>query len=227
MPDLTRVAVLLADRTRARILEELLGGTPLPAGALAARVGVAPSTVSGHLAKLEAGGLIAVEARGRRREARLAGAHVAEALEALGRLDDGDAAPVGLRAVNRRQGLRQARSCYDHMAGRVAVALADALIARGVLIADDGMFSVVPGGEDPVWAQLGVDPGALPERAAPARARLLRLDRTPAARRRSPGCGAAAEHARTRLGAQAKRRPGSDRDPDRCARACRTGRTDR
>jgi len=56
MPDLTRVAVLLADRTRARILEELLGGTPLPAGALAARVGVAPSTVSGHLAKLEAAG---------------------------------------------------------------------------------------------------------------------------------------------------------------------------
>jgi len=167
MPDLTRVAVLLADRTRARILEELLGGTPLPAGALAARVGVAPSTVSGHLAKLEAGGLIAVEARGRRREARLAGAHVAEALEALGRLDDGDAAPVGLRAVNRRQGLRQARSCYDHMAGRVAVALADALIARGVLIADDGMFSVVPGGEDPVWAQLGVDPGALPDGPRP------------------------------------------------------------
>ena len=51
MSELADIAALLADRTRARILEELLAGPPLPAGALAARVGVAPSTVSGHLAR--------------------------------------------------------------------------------------------------------------------------------------------------------------------------------
>ena len=60
MSELADIAALLADRTRARIMEELLGGPPLPAGALAARVGVAPSTVSGHLAKLEAANLIVV-----------------------------------------------------------------------------------------------------------------------------------------------------------------------
>ena len=60
MPDLADVAAALADRTRARMLEELLGGPPLPAGALAVRVGVAPSTVSGHLQKLERAGLVTI-----------------------------------------------------------------------------------------------------------------------------------------------------------------------
>src|SRR3954464_3902148 len=114
MSELADVAALLADRTRARILEELLGGPPLPAGALAARVGVAPSTVSGHLAKLEAAGLISVRAVGRRREASLARPEVAEALEALSRLCTGAVRPVGLRAVNGHAALREARSCYDH-----------------------------------------------------------------------------------------------------------------
>ena len=90
MSELADVAALLADRTRARILEELLGGPALPAGALAVRVGVAPSTVSGHLAKLEAAGLIVIHARGRRREAQLARPEVAEALEALARLATGE-----------------------------------------------------------------------------------------------------------------------------------------
>src|SRR3954452_22437886 len=104
--ELADVAALIADRTRARILEELLGGIPLPAGALAARVGVAPSTVSGHLAKLAGAGLIVVETRGRRREASLARPEVAEALEALSRLASGNVRPVGLRAVNGHAALR-------------------------------------------------------------------------------------------------------------------------
>ena len=83
MTEIADVAAALADRTRARMLEELLGGPPLSAGALAVRVGVAPSTVSGHLRKLERAGLITIAANGRRREASLAGPHVAEALEAL------------------------------------------------------------------------------------------------------------------------------------------------
>ena len=123
MSELADVAALLADRTRARILEELLGGPALPAGALAVRVGVAPSTVSGHLAKLEAAGLIVIHARGRRREAQLARPEVAEALEALARLASGDARPIGLRAVNGHAALREARSCYDHLAGRAGVAV--------------------------------------------------------------------------------------------------------
>ncbi|RKQ93527.1 ArsR family transcriptional regulator [Solirubrobacter pauli] len=145
MSELADVAALLADRTRARILEELLGGPPLPAGALAVRVGVAPSTVSGHLAKLEAAGLIVVRQRGRRREAELARPEVAEALEALSRLAPGVARPIGLRAVNGHAALREARSCYDHLAGRTGVALADDLVARGALVLRDGAFTVGDG----------------------------------------------------------------------------------
>src|SRR3954453_22356598 len=167
MSELADVAALLADRTRARILEELLAGPPLPAGALAARVGVAPSTVSGHLAKLEAADLIVVRSVGRRREASLARPEVAEALEALARLA-GESRPIGLRAVNGQLALREARSCYDHLAGRAGVALADSLVARGALSLRDGTFGVT----DPEFfaSSFGIDVAALPRRRAVIRA---------------------------------------------------------
>lgn len=168
MSELADVAALLADRTRARILEELLGGPPLPAGALAVRVGVAPSTVSGHLAKLEAAGLIVVRARGRRREAELARPEVAEALEALSRLAPGDARPIGLRAVNGHAALREARSCYDHLAGRAGVALADDLVGRGALVLRDGAFTV---GDEAYFARaFGIELGAFTGRRVLVRA---------------------------------------------------------
>src|SRR3954464_2939532 len=141
MSELADVAALLADRTRARILEELLAGPPLPAGARAARVGVAPSPASGHLAKLESAGLIVVRSVGRRREASLARPEVAEALEALGRLA-GESRPIGLRAVHPQAARRGAGSCYDHLAGRAGVALADSLVARGALSLRDGAFAI-------------------------------------------------------------------------------------
>src|SRR4051794_15287959 len=166
MSELADVASLLADRTRARILEELLGGVPLPAGALAVRVGVAPSTVSGHLAKLENAGLVVIHPRGRRREAELARPEVAEALEALARLSDQQARPIGLRAVNGHQALREARSCYAHLAGRAGVALADRLLESGELEFPGGTF-LVPDGVEQV---LGIDLGALPTRRPLVRA---------------------------------------------------------
>jgi len=154
MSELAPVASLVADPTRARILEELLGGVPLPVGALAARAGIAPSTASEHVSKLEAARLVRVQSRGRRREVTLAGPHVAEALEALSRLAD-PPPPVGLRAVNRREALRHARSCYDHLAGRAGIALADALVERGALTERDGAFAV--SGDDELFDALGVD----------------------------------------------------------------------
>lgn len=159
MLDLASVSSVLGDPTRARILEELLGGVPLPAGALAVRVGVAASTASAHLARLEDAGLIVVQPRGRRREARLASAEVAAALEALGRLTR-PASPRGLRDVTRHEALRTARSCYDHLAGRASIALADALVARGALERRDDGF-VVPDRADDAYAALGVDLAAV------------------------------------------------------------------
>lgn len=168
MSDLADAAALIADRTRARILEELLGGPALPAGALAARVGVAPSTVSGHLAKLSAAGLVVVRPNGRRREASLAGPEVAEALEALSRLSTGSTRPIGLRAVNGQLALREARSCYDHLAGRAGVALADGLVARGALSSRDGAFHVT---DEPYFADaFGIDLASLPRRRPLVRA---------------------------------------------------------
>ena len=105
------------------MLEELLGGPPLPAGALAVRVGVAPSTVSGHLRKLEAAPAWSrSRANGRRREARLAGPHVAEALEALaqhrGRHGAPDRPESGQRA--RRRCARRARVTTTSRAARAS-----------------------------------------------------------------------------------------------------------
>ena len=170
MSELANVAALVADPTRARILDELLAGPPMPASALAARVGVAPSTASGHLAKLERAGLITITKRGRWREAELARPEVAEALEALSRLSTGESRPIGLRAVNGHQALREARSCYDHLAGRAGVALADDLLARGALGESDGAFFVPHGAEVHYREAFGIDLAALPARRPLVRA---------------------------------------------------------
>ena len=98
---------------------------------------------------------------GRRREASLAGPHVAEALEALRRLAGDDPRPVGLREVNGRAALREARSCYDHLAGRAGVALADDLVARGALTEQ---FTVPDSAAGYYREAFGVDIGALPGR---------------------------------------------------------------
>jgi DNA-binding transcriptional ArsR family regulator len=162
--ELADIATLIADRTRARILEELLGGVPLSAGALAVRVGVAPSTASGHLAKLHDAGLITIHASGRRRLASLARPEVADALEALSLLSSGSSRPIGLRAVNGQAALREARSCYDHLAGRAGVAFADSLVQRGALSLHDGAFVV----NDASYfaSEFGIDVSALPRRRA-------------------------------------------------------------
>jgi DNA-binding transcriptional ArsR family regulator len=165
---LADIAAALADRTRARMLEELLGGPPLSAGALAVRVGVAPSTVSAHLQKLEHAGLIAIASVGRRREAQLAGPQVAEALEALANLGSDDERPIGLTAVNRKQALREARSCYDHLAGRAGVALADELLAHGALRQQDGAF--VLGDAAYFTRRFGFDPAQIKTRRPLVRA---------------------------------------------------------
>jgi hypothetical protein len=113
---------------------------------LAYAAGVTPQTASSHLGKLLAGGLIALESEGRHRYYRLAGAHVAQALEQLAAIQP--AGPVRRKALNHaaRQ-LRFCRCCYDHLAGQVGVAVTEALLARGHLVAaPDKQFDVTPTG---------------------------------------------------------------------------------
>jgi DNA-binding transcriptional ArsR family regulator len=134
--DVARVAALIGDPSRAAMLEALMAGGSLPAGELARRAAVRPATASVHLARLVAGGLVVVEPRGRHRYYRLARQEVAAAMEALGNI--APAVPVrSLRQSTRARALHEARSCYDHLAGRLGVALHDGLVARGAFRAMD------------------------------------------------------------------------------------------
>jgi hypothetical protein len=142
------------------MLNALLDGRALPAGELAFAAGVTPQTASSHLGKLLAGGLLAVESEGRHRYFRLAGAHVAEALERLAAIRSDE--PVRRRAPTREAAaLRNARSCYNHLAGRLGVAVTASLIARELLVpARDKRFDVTPRGVQ--WfGSLGVDLSAM------------------------------------------------------------------
>lgn len=132
------IAALVGDPARANILTALMTGRALTASELAHQAGVTPQTASSHLAKLEAGGLIAQEKQGRHRYYRLADPDVASVLEGL----EGLAARAGhlrVRTGPKDPALRRARVCYDHLAGEIAVALTDAMIARGQIeIGADG-----------------------------------------------------------------------------------------
>jgi DNA-binding transcriptional ArsR family regulator len=135
--DFAAVGALIGDPGRARVLQALADGRELAASVLADEAGVSPSTASVHLRKLADGGLVAAERRGRHHYFRLAGPDVARALEAVARI--APPAPVrSLRAGTKAQAVRAARTCYDHLAGRLGVALMSGLIAEGVLTGGDG-----------------------------------------------------------------------------------------
>jgi DNA-binding transcriptional ArsR family regulator len=145
--DVAACAALIGDRTRATLLlaltEEIDG---LAAGDLARRARVSAPTASSHLGKLVAGGLVTPERRGRQRYYRVAGPEVAEALEALSTI--APSRPVrSLRDEKLGDAIRAARTCYDHLAGRLGVALAEALERNGVLVSLDGGYAVTRRGE--------------------------------------------------------------------------------
>lgn len=135
--DLAPVAALIAEPARAAMLAALAGGTALPAGELAARAGVHPATATAHLRRLVEGGLVRVRAQGRHRYHELAGPAVAAALESLAPL--APLAPVrSLRSHRAANALAEARTCYDHLAGRRGVQLRDRLLANDALrLVDD------------------------------------------------------------------------------------------
>jgi DNA-binding transcriptional ArsR family regulator len=133
--DIAPAAALMADPTRAAILGALLPDRPLAAGELARLAGVSAATASFHLAKLLDGGMIVVARQGRHRYYRLAGHEVATAIEALGLISP--ALPVrSLRQSREAAALTQARTCYDHLAGRAGVELLDSLLRHGLLSQD-------------------------------------------------------------------------------------------
>lgn len=118
------LGALLADPARAGMLLALMDGTVRPAGELARMAGIAPSTASGHLKKLVDGGLLTVVDQGRHRYFMVADAHVAHLLETLSL---GRRAPGFVPGANPGDEMTRARTCYDHLAGRLGVALFEQL----------------------------------------------------------------------------------------------------
>ncbi|WP_174535214.1 ArsR/SmtB family transcription factor [Micromonospora chalcea] len=133
-------AALLADPTRAGFCLTLLDGRAWTAGELARAAGVTASTASDHLTRLVAGGLLVEERQGRHRYVRLAGPAVAQLVEDLAaRAPAPDTPPRTLRAASAATALAYARTCYDHLAGRLGVLVHDALLTRGVLDRSGGL----------------------------------------------------------------------------------------
>ena len=161
-------AALIGDPSRAAMLQALMDGRAHPAGALAWAAGLTAQAASNHLARLVDGGLLSVERQGRHRYYRLANAEVAHVLEALAVL----AAPVRSLQQPRSpeaRALRKGRCCYGHLAGRLGIAVTDALVARGVLeLADDKLYAVPDAGR--AWfGDLGLEPTALRAKRGVAR----------------------------------------------------------
>jgi DNA-binding transcriptional ArsR family regulator len=160
MPNFSLTASLIADPARAIMLTALIDGRALPAGELAYSANITPQTASSHLARLLSGGLVTVETEGRHRYYRLAGTHVAEALEQLSAIRP-DAA-VRRKALSRKtREMRFCRCCYDHLAGQVGVALAKGLEERGYIVAAGSKaYEVTPRGM--AWfAGIGLDVPAI------------------------------------------------------------------
>jgi DNA-binding transcriptional ArsR family regulator len=154
-------AALIGDPVRAAILAALCDGRAQPASALAHAAGISPQSASNHLAKLTEGGLLSVESEGRHRYYRLASPEVAAAMEALAQV----APPLrslDLPLTAKARSLRFGRSCYDHLAGRLGIAVTARLEALEYLRGESGSkrYAVSEAGRE--WfAAFGIDVAAL------------------------------------------------------------------
>jgi DNA-binding transcriptional ArsR family regulator len=145
-PSIAEIAALIGDPARANMLLALMDGRALTAGELAYAARVAPQTASAHLSKLVEARLLALEKQGRHRYFRLASPAVAELLEGLMAVAV-DGAPRYRPPSRGDEAVRLARTCYDHLAGRLGVALTETLLSRGHIILDnDGGQVTAEGG---------------------------------------------------------------------------------
>jgi len=142
------------------MLSALAGGQALPAGELARRAGVHPATATAHLRRLVQGGLVQVRVQGRHRYHELAGPQVAVVLEALAQL----APPTPIRSLRDQHNaaaLAEARTCYDHLAGRRGVELRNRLLSGDALRATDDRDHILTDHGRELIAELGIDPHQL------------------------------------------------------------------
>jgi DNA-binding transcriptional ArsR family regulator len=154
--NMSEVAALVGDPVRATMLLALMDGRALTAGELATVAGVSAQTTSSHLARLRDAGLLSVENQGRHRYHRLASPLVASMIESIMAVASAARPVPKIRTGPRDKAMRQARTCYDHLAGRIAVAINDRMVACGHLdlSADGGVLT----GDGAAFLQsIGVD----------------------------------------------------------------------
>lgn len=154
-PNIAEVAALIGDPGRAAMLLALLDGRDLAASELASVAGMTPQAATAHFKKLVAAGLLVGRSAGRHRFFRIASPEVGHAIESLGTI----AAPPRIVALGQStalERLRTARSCYDHLAGRLGVAVTDRLVERKAIVPEGRDYMVTPHGRA-VFAELGVD----------------------------------------------------------------------
>ncbi len=157
-PRLARVAAIVADPARSRMLAYLLSGEYASASELAKTASVTPATASGHLGKLLDARFVVCEPRGRHRYYRLADAEVAHALEALALIAERDGHDRAWAHPERKR-LRFARCCYGHLAGQLAVTVFDALQREERLTSATDGYELTEAGIQ--WLQgLGMNPGS-------------------------------------------------------------------
>ena len=134
--DIARIAGLVGEPTRTAMLIELMDGRALTAGELARSAGVSAQTASRHLALMVEGGLVLATAGGRHRYHRLASREVAAIIEAMMQLASLDDRRRPIATGPKDAAMRRARTCYDHLAGRLGVAVVDHLVAAGAIELD-------------------------------------------------------------------------------------------
>jgi DNA-binding transcriptional ArsR family regulator len=171
-PDVARLAGLLADPARARMVWTLIDGTLRPAGELAFAANVSAPSASAHLAKLVAGGLLRCESQGRHRYFRIASREVAQLVEAIASLTAATRPrkpPTAALAREMPPHFLQARTCYDHLAGKRAVEVFAAMVRQRWIVAEGEMgdYRLTTRGREAL-AGLGV---AIPEPSRRAFAR--------------------------------------------------------
>jgi DNA-binding transcriptional ArsR family regulator len=158
--NLTSIADVIEDPARAAMLAALAGGRALPAGELARRAGVLPTVASAHLRRLAEAGLIKVRVQGRHRYHEIVNPEIAMVLEVIAQI----ATPAPVHSLPEQQAacaLSEARTCYDHLAGRRGVELRDRLLAVGAIRGlDDRDHELTDRGQDLV-GRLGIDMAAL------------------------------------------------------------------
>ncbi|PJN54452.1 hypothetical protein PAEVO_11730 [Paenibacillus sp. GM2FR] len=145
-PNVAQVASLVSDASRAAILTVLLDGRYHPASELAYMAKIKPQTASFHLSKMVAANLVTVEEQGRHRYYGIRNQEVAQILETLLSITP----PVEIRSLNQateHEAIRQARTCYDHLAGSLGIQLTNSLLNAGVISDTENQFTVTEKGE--------------------------------------------------------------------------------